>query len=126
MELISIVVPIYNVSEYLPECIESILNQTYSDIEVILVNDGSTDGSGAICEAYAKKDSRIKVITQKNCGLTVTRRNGVMSAEGRYIGFVDGDDWIEPDMYECLMDYMYNNDVDIVTSAGYRNYSETL
>ena len=76
MELISIVVPIYNVSEYLPECIESILNQTYSDIEVILVNDGSTDGSGAICEAYAKKDSRIKVITQKNCGLTVTRRNG--------------------------------------------------
>ena len=60
MELISIVVPIYNVSEYLPECIESILNQTYSDIEVILVNDGSTDGSGAICEAYAKKDSRIK------------------------------------------------------------------
>ena len=123
MELISIVVPIYNVSEYLPECIESILNQTYSDIEVILVNDGSTDGSGAICEAYAKKDSRIKVITQKNCGLTVTRRNGVMSAEGRYIVFVDGDDWIEPDMYECLMDYMYNNDVDIVTSAGYRNYS---
>lgn len=122
-DLISVIVPIYNVKPYLTDCIDSILKQTYDNLEIILVDDGSTDGSSDLCEEYKKKDERIKVIHQKNSGLTVTRRAGVNLAQGKYIGFVDGDDWIEPNMYQVLYEYIRKEDVDIVTSRGYREYS---
>ncbi len=121
-EMISIIVPIHNVAQYLDKCIESIIHQTYKNIEIILVDDGSTDESPQICDYYKQRDCRVKVIHQKNGGLTVTRRNGVNFAQGKYIGFVDGDDWIECDMYQTLYDYVYKEKADIVTSRGFREY----
>ena len=93
-DLISIVVHVYNVAEYLHECIDSIINQTYKNIEIILVDDGSTDNSGEICDEYAKKDNRIIVVHQENKGPNSARKKGIIIAKGNYIGFVDGDDWI--------------------------------
>lgn len=121
-DVISIVVPIYNVGKYLEQCINSLVKQTYHNIEIILVDDGSTDNSGEICDKFAQKDARIKVIHQANKGLTVTRRAGVNLASGKYVGFVDGDDWIEPDMYEKLYEFVESKQVDIVTSTGCREY----
>ncbi len=119
---VSIVVPIYNVEEYLKECIESILKQTLPEIEIILVDDGSTDGSSVICDNYANKYNNVIVIHQNNGGLTVARRNGVNAASGEYVGFVDGDDWIDNDMYECLYKIATDEKVDIVTAGGIREY----
>lgn len=116
MTELSIIVTIYNIEPYLPQCLNSILNQTYKDYELILVNDGSTDGCGAICNIYAKLDSRIKVIHQKNRGLVNARKAGLMAAQGKYIGYVDGDDWIEPDMYKMMMKYAKKYNCDIVMS----------
>ncbi len=104
-DLISIIVPIYNVEKYLIRCIESIINQTYKTIEIILVDDGSTDNSSKICDEYKNKDKRIKVIHKKNGGLSSARNVGLDIAKGKYIGFVDSDDYISPNMYEM----MYNN-----------------
>ncbi len=120
--LISIVVPIYNVESYLRVCIESIIVQSYKNIEIILVDDGSTDNSAKICDEYASKDKRIKVIHQPNGGLTTARKAGVNLASGSYVGFVDGDDWIDEDMYEKLYMYTYAESIDVVTSSGYREY----
>lgn len=100
--LISVIVAVYNIEEYLPRCIESILAQTYRHLEIILVDDGSTDGSGAICDDYAARDARIQVIHKQNGGLSDARNAGLDIAKGEYIGFVDGDDWIEPDMYYAM------------------------
>jgi glycosyltransferase involved in cell wall biosynthesis len=100
--LISVIVPVYNVEKYLRECVDSILQQTYKELEIILVDDGSTDKSGKICEEYAKIDGRIHVIHKKNGGLSDTRNTGLSICMGEYIGFVDSDDWIAPDMYENL------------------------
>ena len=99
---ISIIVPVYNVEKYLRKCIDSILNQTFKDFELILVDDGSTDDSGKICDEYSLKDSRIKVIHKENGGQSSARNMGLDVAQGEYIGFVDSDDWIEKDMYEIL------------------------
>lgn len=99
---ISIIVPVYNVEEYLPKCLDSLINQTLKDIEIICINDGSTDSSGEILEKYSKKDSRLKVITQSNQGVSAARNNGVEIAKGEYIGFVDSDDWVDADFYEKL------------------------
>lgn len=99
---VSVVIPIYNVEKYLPECIESIESQTLEDIEIILVDDGSPDASGEIAEAYAKRDYRIKVIHRENGGLGPARNSGIDAATGEYVGFVDSDDWVEPCMYEHL------------------------
>lgn len=98
--MISIIVPVYNVEKYLERCIESIVNQTYKDIEIILVDDGSPDNCPVICDRYAEKDNRIKVIHKQNGGLINARKSGLEIAQGDYIGFVDSDDWIEPEMYE--------------------------
>ena len=98
--MISIIVPIYNVELYLEKCIESIINQTYKDIEVILINDGSTDKSGIICDKYAKIDDRIIVLHKENGGVSSARNKGLDIAKGDYIAFVDPDDYIEPNMYE--------------------------
>ena len=99
---ISIIVPVYNAKEYLPKCIESILSQTYSKIELILVDDGSSDGSEAICDEYAGKDSRVKVMHQANAGSTNARKNGVNAATGEYVAFVDCDDWVDEDFIEKM------------------------
>lgn len=101
-ELISIIVPIYNIAEFLPKCIASIINQTYKNIEIILIDDGSTDDSGRICDEYQKKDARIIVKHEKNGGVSSARNRGLEIARGDYIGFIDGDDWAAPDMYEKL------------------------
>ena len=93
--LISIIVPVYNVEKYLNECIDSIIAQTYSNIEIILVNDGSTDASGKICDEYAEKDGRIKVIHQVNAGLSAARNAGMAVATGEYLYFVDSDDYVD-------------------------------
>ena len=112
--MVSIIVPIDNIQEYLPKCIDSILAQTYPDFEMILVDDGSTDTSGEICEEYAAKDKRIKVIHKDNGGLTSARNAGLCNASGTYIMHIDGDDWIEPDMLTLLVNSAESNDADIV------------
>ena len=91
-DLISIIIPVYNVEHYLAECLDSVLAQTYKNLEIILVDDGSIDGSGQICDNYAGKDSRIKVIHQTNAGVSAARNKGLKVAKGEYIGFVDADD----------------------------------
>lgn len=101
--LISIVVPVYNVEKYVQKCIESIINQTYKNLEILLIDDGSSDSSGKICDEMAKKDSRIIVIHNENGGASVARNTGIRMAKGEYIGFVDSDDYIEPDMYQKLI-----------------------
>lgn len=102
--MISIIVPIYNVEKYLRRCINSILGQTYRNLEVILVDDGSPDGCGAICDAYAAKDARVTVIHQKNAGVSAARNAGLACARGEWIGFVDPDDFIAPNMYQEMLD----------------------
>ena len=111
--MISIIVPVYNVENYLEECLESIKNQTYTDIEVILVNDGSTDGSQAICEYFCQTDKRFRLINQKNQGQSVARNHGVKESLGEYIMFVDSDDVVSLGLLEQLMKYM-SNGIDIV------------
>lgn len=101
--MISIIVPIYKVEKYLPRCIDSILLQSYQDIDLILVDDGSPDHCGAICDAYAEKDGRITVVHQKNSGVSAARNAGVAHAKGDWIGFVDPDDFVAPEMYEDMM-----------------------
>ena len=100
MDKISIIVPVYNAEKYLDQCIQSILNQTHTNIELILVNDGSKDLSEEICLSYEKLDDRVKFINQSNSGVSVARNSGIDYASGTYIGFVDSDDWIHPQMYE--------------------------
>lgn len=112
-ELISIIIPIYNVEEYLCDSIESVLKQTYTNIELILINDGSTDKSLDICKKYAKKDERIKIINQKNHGIAYTRNVGLWNAEGNYIMWVDSDDYIKEDVVEILYNEMRKYDADI-------------
>ncbi len=119
-ELISIIVPVYNVSGYLHRCVDSILVQTYKNLEIILVNDGSTDDSGIICDNYALIDPRIKVIHKDNGGLSSARNAGIEIAQGKYLGFVDSDDWITPDMYEHLYIILMQNQADISISACVR------
>ena len=113
MPKISVIVPVYNVEKYLRKCIESILNQTFREFELILVDDGSTDSSGKICDEYALKDSRIKVIHKENGGASSARNAGLDVAKGEYIGFVDSDDWIEMDMYGELYRLIKENNTDI-------------
>ncbi len=122
---VSIIVPIYNVEKYIGKCIESIMNQTLKDIEVILVNDGSTDKSGKIADKYASIDNRIKVIHQKNLGQGVARNKGIEISNGKFIGFVDSDDWIDLDMYERLYNSICENDADIGVCSR-RGYDENL
>ena len=116
MDLISVIVPMYNVEKYLKQCLDSILQQTYSNLEIILIDDGSTDGCYKIAEEYAKKDKRIKVLHQKNQGISIARNNGIEIASGKYIAFVDSDDYLEKDMYETLYNICkkYNADMAVV------------
>lgn len=111
--LISVIIPVYNVEPYLHKCIDSVLNQTFKDLELILVDDGSTDNSGKICEEYALKDNRVIVIHQNNSGQSSARNNGFKISNGEYICFLDSDDWYSENALEVLFDIMINNDVEI-------------
>ncbi len=115
--VISVIVPIFNISKYLDKCIESILNQSYSDLEIILVDDGSSDNSGSICDYYATMDKRIRVIHKENGGLVSARKAGLEIATGEYIAFVDGDDWIDAEMYSEMLELCIKNDADFVESG---------
>lgn len=123
MAKISIIIPIYNVREYLAKCIESVINQTYQDIEIICVDDGSTDGSYEICEYYKKKDSRIKIVHKINEGIVSARQTGLKIANGEYVGFVDGDDWIDEKMYESMIRTMEKSNVDMVETGVIDSYN---
>lgn len=125
-EKISVIVPIYKVEEYLHRCIDSIINQTYTNLEIIIVDDGSPDNCPMICDEYAKKDSRIRVIHKKNGGLSDARNAGLEIATGEYIGFVDSDDWIHKDMYHILYKNIIEKDADIAECSikKERNYIE--
>ena len=119
---ISVVVPIYNTREYLSECIDSIINQTYRNLEIILIDDGSNDGSEDICDRYAQKDSRIKVIHRKNQGLVSARREGAREASSKWVSYVDSDDWIEPNMYEEMVEVLENKaNPDIIICGSFHD-----
>ncbi len=119
MYCISVIIPVFNVERYLEECINSIIHQTYKNMEIILIDDGSTDRSGSICDDYAKKDNRIKVVHQENCGLSRARNVGLEIAKGDYIGFVDSDDYINNDMYEFLLQLAIKTNADIAICGTY-------
>lgn len=112
--MVSVIVPVYNAETYISKCVESILAQTYKNLEIILVDDGSTDSGPLLCDNFADKDDRIKVIHKKNAGVSSARNSGLDAAKGEYIAFVDSDDWIEPEMYEKLVENMEKNEVDAV------------
>lgn len=115
---ISIIVPVYNVEDYLEKCITSLTNQTFQDIEIVLVDDGSPDNCGKICDDYATKDARVTVIHKKNGGLSSARNAGIKIAKGQYLMFVDSDDWVEPNFCETALEKLGKYDVDIL-SFGY-------
>lgn len=120
---ISVIIAIYNIESYLRCCLDSVINQTFRNLEIILVDDGSTDSSSAICDEYAKNDERIKVIHKINGGLYDTRNAGLMEVSGDYIGFVDGDDYIEADMYETMLEEIIKNKAQIAV-CNYRKVSD--
>lgn len=120
--LISIITPVYNVERYLPQCIESVIHQTFQDWELLLIDDGSTDRSGAICDEYALKDNRIRVLHKANSGQADSRNIALEMANGDLIGFVDSDDWIEPDMYAVLYKVLIENQADISMCGFYWDY----
>lgn len=123
-EMISIIVPVYNVEKYLQPCIDSILRQTYTNFELILIDDGSTDGSVEICKNAARQDSRIIVLHEVNAGVSAARNAGLNIARGEYIGFVDSDDWIAPDMYEQLMSTIRQHAVGCAMCGFVKTYEE--
>lgn len=123
---ISVIVPIYNIENYVQSCIESILAQTYTNFELLLIDDGSTDNSGNICEEYALKDSRIKVFHKSNGGLTSARNYGLEHASGEWITHIDGDDWIAPNMFEILLKTAVKDKADIVFCDFYFAYLDSI
>lgn len=122
-ELVSIIVPVYNTEKYLQECVESICKQSYKNLEIIIINDGSTDSSGKICDEFARKDSRIQVIHKKNEGVSVARNIGLEIAQGQYIGFIDSDDLCEPRLYEKLYTAMVDTKADIAF-CGFSDFAD--
>ena len=120
--MISVIVPVYNVAAYLDRCVKSIVNQTYADLEIILVDDGSPDQCGTMCDNWAMKDKRIKVVHKENGGLSDARNAGIEVASGDYIGFVDSDDWIEPDMYQDLLEAVEREGAELAVTGINRTY----
>jgi glycosyltransferase involved in cell wall biosynthesis len=121
--LISLIVPFYNISKYLKRCVDSIIEQSYKNLEIILVDDGSTDDSGRICDLYKERDNRIQVIHKTNNGLSSARNAGLSAMKGEYVGFVDGDDFIDRYMYETLVKAVLDNDADVV-QTGFHHTDE--
>ena len=122
--LLSIIVPVYKTEQYLRQCVDSILAQTMADYELILVDDGSPDGSGAICDAYAAAHSHVRVIHKPNEGLTAARKSGMQAARGKYVAFVDSDDWIDPDMYAVMVRQAEEHGADLVTGGYVGEYED--
>lgn len=123
---ISVIVPVYNMEKYMGQCLDSIINQTYRNLEIILINDGSTDASPEICNFYAQKDKRVRVIHQKNAGIAEVRNVGVQEATGDYIAFVDSDDWIDITMLEKLFNLIKESEADIAQCGYYRTDRDAL
>jgi glycosyltransferase involved in cell wall biosynthesis len=124
--LISVIVPVYNVEKYLEKCVNSIINQTYNNLEIILVDDGSKDNSGKLCDEFSKKDFRIKVIHKENGGLSDARNAGLEVASGEYISFIDSDDFIDLDFYEYLYLLQKENNADIAECNFIKVYEEKI
>lgn len=122
-DTISVIVPVYNIARDLPRCVDSVRNQSYGDLELILVDDGSTDGSGEICDGYARQDGRVRVLHQKNAGVSAARNAGVALAAGDYITFVDSDDYLELDIYEKMAKAMTEENLDIAACGFF--YDDT-
>ena len=120
--LLSVVVPVYNTEKYLCKCLDSIINQTYKNLEIVLVDDGSTDGSEVICDRYKEKDSRIVLIHQENGGESHARNIGLINSTGDVIAFVDCDDWLELDMYETMIHEMTTNNLDIIAVSWCKQF----
>lgn len=120
---ISVIIPVYNVEKYLRRCVESLQKQTWKNVEIILVDDGSKDRSGALCDELANEDSRIKVIHQKNLGASLARRNGIAAAKGEYLAFVDSDDYVEPQYLQAMYDALIRENAD-VASCGFVMHKE--
>lgn len=111
---ISVIIPVFNIATYLPQCLDSILSQSYSDLQIILVDDGSTDNSGTICDAYAAKDTRIVVIHQENRGAAAAKNAGLRIATGKYLSFVDSDDYLEPNAYAHMIKLLNSQQADVI------------
>src|SRR5699024_9505401 len=125
-DIVSVIVPLYKVERYIDRCVDSIVSQTYTDLEIILVNDGSPDNCGSIADAYAEKDDRIRVIHKKNGGLSDARNAGMQLATGTYTMFVDSDDWIEPKMVETMVEMSKRYAAQVVQAAFYYAYDNKL
>lgn len=123
-ELISVIVPVYNMENYLERCVNSILQQTYEKLEIILVDDGSTDASPKMCDAFAEKDGRIKIVHKENGGLSDARNAGLAVATGDYIGYVDSDDWIEHNMYERMYNACIEQDAQLCVCRYFNEYAD--
>ncbi|WP_282923875.1 glycosyltransferase family 2 protein, partial [Mediterraneibacter massiliensis] len=126
MAEISVIVPVYKVEPYLHKCVDSILEQSFSDIQVILVDDGSPDSCGDICEEYAQKDTRVQVVHKENGGLSDARNAGIAYTEGNYVIFLDSDDYIERDMLEYLYTNIKTADADMATCGIYEVYKDRI
>lgn len=124
--VVSIIVPVFNVARYLDDCVESLVKQTYQKLEILLIDDGSTDNSGLLCDKWAQRDSRIKVIHTLNHGVSHARNIGLQNARGDFIGFVDADDWVEHDMYEKMLKFMLETQTDICVSAYVKDTNNNI
>lgn len=124
--VISVIVPVYNVERYLPQCLESILSQSYRQLEIILIDDGSKDCSGDICDAYAQRDDRIVVIHQANGGAAAAKNAGLRAATGEYLSFVDSDDYLEPDAYAYMVKILEEQNADVVQFAFQDIYTHNI
>lgn len=122
--LVSVIIPVYNPGKYLYRCLDSIIGQTYQNLEIILVDDGSTDDSLQVCREYAEKDGRIKVFSQKNAGVSAARNKGIEEASGDFFSFIDSDDYLEPDMYETLIEVFDREKPDIVCYEYFVTFSD--
>ena len=125
-DIISVIVPVYQVVDYLPQCVDSIIGQTYKNLDIILVDDGSTDGSGELCDKYAEKDNRVRVIHKENGGLVSARKAAMRVAKGNLIANVDSDDWIDLDMFEIMLKCMWENHADVVVTGHTDNLPDIV
>ena len=124
--IVSIIVPVYNAEKFLRRCVDSILSQEYTDFELILVNDGSKDLSGAICDEYAEQDSRVRVLHKENTGVSDSRNQAIAMAQGTYLQFLDSDDWMTPDATKLLVRAAVENNCDMVIADFYRVVGDRL
>ncbi len=123
-DVVSVIIPVYNTVNELSRCLQSVTEQTYKNLEIIIIDDGSTDGSGLIVDEFGKVDSRIKIVHQKNAGESKARNKGLSMVTGDYLAFVDCDDWLERDMYEVLVTEMQNKEVDLVAAGWFKDWPD--